>query len=97
MPKTPESAGVVIVTHTLTDGTKAQSLYGHLQSITRHSGEVKKREQIGTVGSANGRYPCHLHFELRDESCPSWDVVFVGYSPIRYGWVDPSDFIDSHR
>jgi murein DD-endopeptidase MepM/ murein hydrolase activator NlpD len=87
----------VIVTHTLADGTKVQSLYGHLSEIIRTSGEVKKREQIGKVGNANGKYLCHLHFEIREESCPSWDMVFVGYSPIRYGWVDPSDFIDQRR
>lgn len=61
---------VVIVTHTLADGSKIQSLYGHLQEITKTSGEVKKREQIGKVGNANGRYLCHLHLEIREESCP---------------------------
>lgn len=85
---------VVIVTHTLADGTKVQSLYGHLLEITKTNGEVKKREQIGKVGNANGRYLCHLHLEVREESCPSWNDVYVGYSPIRYGWVDPSNFID---
>ncbi|MGQ0540387.1 MAG: M23 family metallopeptidase [Blastocatellia bacterium] len=90
----PGWGNVVIVTHTLADGTKVQSLYGHLQEITKTRGEIKKREQIGKVGNANGRYLCHLHFEIREETCPSWDAVFVGYSPIRYGWLDPSDFID---
>lgn len=93
----PGWGNVVIVTHALADGSKVQSLYGHLQEITKSSGEVKKREQIGKVGNANGRYLCHLHFEIREEACPSWDAVYVGYSPIRYGWLDPSNFIDSHR
>ena len=88
---------IVIVTHTLANGKKVQSLYGHLQEITKTSGEIKKREQIGKVGNANGKYLCHLHFEIRDESCPSWDIVFVGYSPVRYGWLDPSDFIDASQ
>ncbi|MFN0278057.1 MAG: M23 family metallopeptidase [Pyrinomonadaceae bacterium] len=88
---------VIIVTHTLSDGTKVQSLYGHLHEILKTSGEVKKRELIGKVGNANGRYLCHLHLEIRDESCPSWNMVFVGYSPVRFGWLDPSDFIDAHR
>ncbi len=93
----PGWGNVVIVTHSLADGTKVQSLYGHLQEITKTSGEIKKREQIGKVGNANGRYLCHLHLEIRDESCPSWNLVFAGYSPIRYGWLDPSNFIDSRR
>lgn len=88
---------VIIVTHTLPDGKKVQSLYGHLQEMAKTSGEVKMREKIGTIGNANGRYLCHLHFEIREEHCPYWDAVFVGYSPVRYGWVDPSDLIDEQR
>ncbi len=93
----PGWGNVVIVTHHLPDGDKVQSLYGHLQEIIRTSGEVKKRELIGKVGNADGRYLCHLHLELRDQHCPSWDLVFVGYSPVRYGWLDPSDFIDRFK
>lgn len=93
----PGWGNAVIIEHTLPDGTRVQSLYGHLQEISKPSGQVKKREQIGTVGNANGAYLCHLHFEIRDESCPLWDQIFVGYSPIRFGWLDPSDFIDSRR
>ena len=93
----PGWGNVIIVTHTMPEGTRIQSLYGHLQEILKSSGEVNKSEQIGKVGNANGKYLCHLHLELRDESCPSWDAVFVGYSPIRYGWLDPSDFIDIRR
>ncbi|MFN0141687.1 MAG: M23 family metallopeptidase [Pyrinomonadaceae bacterium] len=85
---------VVIVTHTLADGTKVQSLYGHLAEITKAGGNVKKREQIGKVGNANGRYFCHLHFELRTADCTMWDQVGGGYAADRKGWVDPSDFID---
>jgi murein DD-endopeptidase MepM/ murein hydrolase activator NlpD len=88
---------VVIIEHELPDGRKVQTLYGHLDKILKTSGTVKKREQIGTVGNADGEYLCHLHFELRDESCLLWNKVFVGYSPIRSGWLDPSDFIDERR
>ncbi|MGD9589976.1 MAG: M23 family metallopeptidase [Pyrinomonadaceae bacterium] len=93
----PGWGNVVIVTHTLPDGKKVQSLYGHLNEILKTSGEVKKRELIGKIGNANGRYLCHLHLELREGHCPSWDSVFVGYSPVAFGWVDPSDFIDRNK
>lgn len=93
----PVWGNVVIITHTLPDGTEVQSLYGHLKAIEKTSGTIKIREKIGTIGDGNGRYICHLHFELREQHCPSWDMVFVGYSPVSYGWVDPSDFIDSQR
>ncbi len=88
---------VVIITHTLPDGTKVQSLYGHLQEITKNSGAVKKREQIGKVGNANGRYLCHLHFEMRTADCPMWNQAGEGYSTERKGWIDPSDFVDKNQ
>lgn len=88
---------VVIVEHTAPDGTKLQSLYGHLETILRSEGEVRRREQIGTVGSANGRYNCHLHFELRWQDCPAWNKAGSGYSDARNGWIDPSEFIDKTR
>lgn len=87
---------VVIIEHTLPDGKKVESLYGHLLEILKSSGEVKKREQIGKVGNADGRYLCHLHFEIRDETCPMWQQIGGGYSADRNGWLDPSEFIDSH-
>jgi murein DD-endopeptidase MepM/ murein hydrolase activator NlpD len=88
---------VVIIEHTLPDGKKIQSLYGHLQEILKCEGEIKKREQIGTIGNANGKYLCHLHLEIRDETCLSWNQSGVGYSSERNGWLDPSEFIDKYR
>ena len=88
---------VVIIEHTLPDGKKIESLYGHLQEILKTEGIVKKREQIGKIGNADGKYLCHLHLELRDESCPMWQQVGGGYSSERNGWLDPSEFIEKHR
>ena len=87
---------VVIIEHDLPDSKKVRTLYGHLRKILKISGEVKKREQIGTVGSADGKYLCHLHFELREENCPSWNEAGAGYSAENSGWLDPSKFIDEH-
>jgi len=93
----PGWGNVIIVTHTLPDGTRVQSLYGHLQEISKREGEVKKREQIGLIGNANGRYLCHLHLELRQENSRDWNRPGGGYSSDRKGWLDPSDFIDQRR
>lgn len=90
----PGWGNVVIVTHSLPDGSRVQTLYGHLKEIVKMDGEVKIREKIGTIGNANGKYLCHLHFELRDASSPMWDRAGPGYSADRPGWLDPSDFID---
>lgn len=88
---------VVIIEHNLPGGKKIQTLYGHLQTILKKSGEVKKREQIGTIGNADGKYFCHLHFELREENCPEWSKAGSGYAAKNTGWLDPSDFIDGKR
>jgi murein DD-endopeptidase MepM/ murein hydrolase activator NlpD len=88
---------VVIIEHQLADGSRMQTLYGHLQDIVRASGDVKRRELIGKVGNANGRYACHLHFELRLPNCPFWTAPGPGYSTDTTGWTDPSNFIDTHR
>jgi murein DD-endopeptidase MepM/ murein hydrolase activator NlpD len=88
---------VVIIEHTLPDGKKVESLYGHLQEILKKTGEVKKREQIGKVGNADGKYLCHLHLEIREQSCPLWRQVGPGYAAERDGWVDPSEFIDKFQ
>lgn len=88
---------VVIIEHDLPDGKRVQTLYGHLQKITKTSGAVKLREQIGTVGNADGKYWCHLHFELRTEDCPEWNKAGAGYAAENKGWLDPSKFIDKNR
>lgn len=93
----PGWGNVVIVEHLLADGKRVQTLYGHLQKILKQTGEVKMREQIGEVGNADGKYLCHLHFELREESSPMWNQAGGGYSSENKGWLDPSDFIDKNR
>lgn len=93
----PGWGNVVMIEHTAPDGTKLRSLYGHLQTIVKSSGTVRRREQIGIVGSANGRYRCHLHFEIRWTECPLWNEVGPGYSDARQGWIDPSEFIEKTR
>jgi len=85
------------VTHFLANGQKVQTLYGHMQEILRSEGDVRKREEIGKIGGADGKYPCHLHFELRDESSRMWNQAGPGYSSDRNGWLDPSDLIDNER
>lgn len=93
----PGWGNVIIIEHTATDGTKLRSLYGHLESMSRTTGAIERRQLIGKIGNANGRYKCHLHLELRWQECPLWNVVGPGYSDVRHGWVDPSEFIEKTR
>ena len=57
---------VVIVSHRTTRGEILQSMYAHLLEIKVKPGDLVARGQkIAAVGTANGYYPAHLHFELR--------------------------------
>lgn len=93
----PGWGNVILIEHTAPDGTKLRSLYGHLQSIAISNGTVARRQQIGTIGNADGRYKCHLHFELRWSESPLWNEVGPGYSDDYHGWIDPSEFIERTR
>ena len=73
-----------------------ESLYAHLETIEVVRGARPRRGQrIGTIGTANGRYRdrAHLHFEIRDRPLP----VGPGYSANRTGYLDPSEYIRTHR
>ena len=92
---------VLIVRHTLPDGSQVESLYGHLGSFAKTSGDVARGEQVGVIGDGSEggtTYLCHLHLELRTAACPNWGQAGPGYSttPKPAGWTDPSDFVDSH-
>ncbi len=93
----PGWGNVLILDHMAEDGTKVQSLYGHMKTLTVTEGTVFRRDQVGTIGGASGRYPCHLHFEIRWSACPYWNEAGPGYADDREGWVDPSEFIDRQR
>lgn len=71
-----------------------ESLYAHLDTIEVVIGmHVKRGQQIGTIGTAHGRYRAHLHFELRDRPLPLGE----GYAELHNGWLDPTAYIRAHR
>lgn len=89
---------VVIVRHRLPDGSQVETQYAHLKEIKVKAGDkVERRRLIGTVGDGEGRFLCHLHFEIRTPECRDWGAAGAGYSADTKGWLDPSDFIDAHR
>jgi murein DD-endopeptidase MepM/ murein hydrolase activator NlpD len=72
-----------------------QSYYGHVETILVEPKQtVHRGEQIATIGTANGRYWAHLHFEIREFTTP---FIGPGYREDTRGWIDPSAFIASHR
>jgi len=93
----PSLGKTVVLRHQLPDGSEVESLYAHLNSISRTSGTVSRREKIGTIGDAGGYYPnCHLHFAVRLPSSSDWGNPGPGYAASTDGWTDPSDYIDGN-
>ncbi len=94
----PGWGNIIIVMHAYRDaGARkyVQSYYAHLQSIAVVPNEnVRRGQQIATVGTAGGEYLAHLHFEMREFITP---FVGPGYRKDTSGWLNPSEFIRAHR
>jgi len=86
---------IVRIIHFLPQEEVYESFYAHCDTILVKQGQwVKRGEQIGTIGNANGMYYAHLHFEVRaDTSLP----VGGGYASDTRGYLDPTEFIQQHR
>ena len=72
-----------------------ESVYAHLDQIYVTEGQLLvKGQNLGTIGTANGKYLAHLHLELRDFLDMS---MGPGYSEDWQGYLDPSYFIRNNR
>ena len=89
---------IIILFHAYEEDGKrkyVQSFYGHVDTmLVEPQQEVTRGQQIATVGSADGRYLAHLHFEMREFITP---FVGPGYRDDTRGWINPSEFITQHR
>ena len=86
---------VIRIIHKLYNGKEIESLYAHCDTIlVKPKQWIKKGEQIGTIGNANGTYLAHLHLEIRDSINLS---IGAGYSENTAGYLDPTKFIKDHR
>lgn len=94
----PGWGNVIIVLHAYEEnGARkfVQSYYGHVETIlVRRKQKVTRGEQIGTIGTAEGRYWAHLHFEMREFTTP---FIGPGYRDDTRGWLNPTAFINTHR
>lgn len=88
---------VVILAHRIPgDSRVIQTLYAHLdKSIVRHGQLVGRGEPIGTIGTANGNYKAHLHFEAIASHCT--EAGQRAYSPAgTMNRLDPQKLLTSH-
>lgn len=62
----PGWGNTVILAHRTPDGKPLHTMYAHLLAIKVGLGELVARgARVGAVGTADGYYPAHLHFEAR--------------------------------
>jgi len=90
--------GVIIVEHTLRNGSKLLSFYGHLDppSVVLRAGDcVTRGDQIGAIGRPRTRP--HLHFELRTNMPNTPGPGYWPVDPTRAGWLPPSATISNYR
>ena len=89
---------VVRVLHNIGSREKPEyieALYAHMHKVFVQPGQIVKRGQrIATIGKAGNVYKAHLHLEIRS-------IINMplggGYSRNTHGYLDPSQFIRSHR
>ena len=90
---------VVIVRHAYEEGGRQKlvdSLYAHLDRIlVRYGQQLRRGQQLGTIGTGGGLYEAHLHLEMRKD-------IRVGMARHQYAEDDsvywsPVDFINARR
>ncbi len=90
---------IILIKHKLQNGTIVWSQYAHLKDMLVNSGDnVRRGQQIGTIGKSGNQEYAHLHFEIRksDLSPDAW-VTNQDEAQILTNYYDPSDFISSNR
>jgi hypothetical protein len=71
-----------------------QTVYAHMERVLVRTGDkVTRGQKIGTVGTADGRYFAHLHFEIRKSRSV---YPGVGYSDSALERVSPTEFLALH-
>lgn len=91
----PGWGNIVVVGHRAPDGRALQSMYAHLHRIDVPVGATLARgDRIGTAGTANGYYPAHLHFEMRESDGVD---IGAGYSMLPLNRLDPGATIEALR
>jgi peptidase M23-like protein len=97
----PGWGNMLILAHRVPDPSAAagwriyETVYAHMEEMLASEGDLVKRGQlIGKVGTANGKYFAHLHFEVRQ----SLSVYpGLGYADSPLDRLSPQAFIAAHH
>ncbi len=84
---------VIRMVHRLPNEKEVESVYAHCEEIKVKVGDqVQKGCEIGTIGTANGQYLAHLHFEIRNSIAMP---IGGGYGLDHTGYLNPTEFIQN--
>jgi len=88
--------GVVVIQHTMPDGTLVHSIYGHMEELNGYAFPamdecVEQGQIVGAIGfPARGRP--HLHYEIRTRYWHQGGPGYTETNPLELGWFHPVDF-----
>lgn len=92
---------MVILAHRVPDRERPgrvrliQTVYAHLEEVAvRPDQELRRGERIGSVGTADGQYLAHLHFEVREGPYVN---PGAGYADQPLNRLPPERFLTEHR
>lgn len=92
---------LIVIEHRLPSGQTVYSRYAHVESIGVQKGQVVRRgDEIGRIGSAEGQFPYHLHFDISltsalDRNPEDWPGT--DETRLKRDYVNPLTFIRNHR
>ncbi len=82
---------IIVLAHRDPAGKPVHTMYAHLHEIkTTLNTLVARGEVIGTVGTGNGYYPAHLHFEARSSDGAD---IGAGYTAQPLNRLDPAAIV----
>ena len=98
-----QNYSVIIIKHTDSDNENFFAIYGHVLAKDGLKSTVKVGEKVGVVAKSGDP---HLHFGINTSSefiCDllagecGWGRVPADDDPSDYGWVDPIDYLNTHK
>ncbi len=91
----PGWGNTVVLAHRVGDGRVLQTMYAHMHEMDVALGALVARgERVGSVGTSNGYYPAHLHFEIRESDGVD---IGAGYSMQPLNRLNPEATVAALR
>ncbi|MCP2606362.1 choice-of-anchor D domain-containing protein, partial [Candidatus Aminicenantes bacterium AC-708-I09] len=96
---------VIVIEHTLSNGSKICSIYGHININVAKGDQVKKGQIIGSIKdyTCTSGWTDHLHFGIYNgqygnyTGYPDWLCGYLPSNNFPGNYLEPSNFIDTHQ